>query len=450
MKQSEIRKYHSFLKKKVEVVSPSGFEISLDEINANAFEWQKHCIRWACRRGRCALFLDTGLGKTFHQLEWCRFVGQETQKPTLIVAPLAVCRQTEDEHQKFSIDAPCRVVRFPKEIGDGINIVNYEILDRFNPEVFGGLCLDESSILKSFEGKFRNFVCKRFKDTQYRLACSATPSPNDFMELGNHSEFLSAMSRTEMLSTYFIHDSGDTSKWRLKGHASKDFWHWVTSWALITKKPSDLGYPNEGYDLPELRVHGVTVPWHGEPAKSLNEQRKVRSESIDIRVNKLKEIVTDDEPWIVWCDLNIESVLATSSLPDAVEVTGSLDPNIKSQRMRSFSQQKIRVLTTKPKISGFGMNWQHCSKIAFLGISHSFESFYQAVRRCYRFGQKKPVDVYVIVTDKESHIVDNVMRKQKNLEEMSEAMVTHMKTRIMSDIFGVDNNQVEYEPEYSF
>lgn len=442
--------YHEFLKKKVEVVSPSGFEVELDDINQNAFEWQKHCIRWACRRGRCALFLDTGLGKTLHQLEWSRFVSETTGQPSIIVAPLAVCQQTLDEHEKFDIDIEARYVRYPAEIGDGINITNYERLERFKPDMFGGICLDESSILKSFEGKFRNFVCTRFKHTPYRLACSATPSPNDFMELGNHSEFLSAMSRTEMLSTYFIHDSGDTSKWRLKGHAQNDFWHWVSSWALMIRRPSDLGYPDTDYILPGLNIHVVEIPWEGKEALTLTQQRRVRSQSVSDRVDKLKSIITDDEPWLIWCDRNDESEQSTEAITDAVEVTGSMPGNTKSQRMRDFTKQNTRILVTKPKISGFGMNWQHCSKMIFNGLSHSFEAFYQAVRRCYRFGQTKEVDVYIIITDKEKHIVGNVMRKQQQLEEMSEGMVAHMKTRIQSDIFGVDTNQVSYEPEYTF
>jgi len=441
--------YAEFLRKKKSVVSSSGFEIQLDDINSNTFEWQKHCIRWACRRGRAGLFEDTGLGKTLQQLEWCHQVVQHTQKPVLLCAPLAVKRQTIEEHQKFEIQTPIFDCKSMRDVGQGINITNYERLHYFNPKCFSGLALDEASILKSFDGKYRNLLCKNFKKVKYKLACSATPSPNDHMELGNQAEFLNAMSRTEMLSTYFIHDSGDTSKWRLKGHAHQDFWHWMSSWALVIRKPSDLGYSNDGYDLPGLNIHVVTVPSDGDEAKTLTAQRRIRKLSVDSRIEKMKSIITDDEPWIVWCDLNDESEKGSLEV-NAVEVTGSLPPNVKAARMRGFSKQEFDRLITKPKIAGFGMNWQHCCKMVFLGLSHSFEAFYQAVRRCYRFGQTKPVDVYIIVTDKELAIVDNVMRKQNQLEEMCDAMVGYMIDRVRSEMFGVETNQVSYDPQYGF
>lgn len=443
-------KYEEFLESKIKEHVSSGFDVELEDLNSNLKEWQKYVIRWSLRKGKSAQFLFTGAGKTFMQLEWAKQVHCRKFKPVLLLAPLAVSEQTLKESKKFNIGCEVKIVSDPSQLINGVNITNYEKLHKFDCSIFEGVVLDESSILKSFEGKFRNTIIENFKDTPYKLAATATPSPNDYMELGNHAEFLDVCSRTEMMSMYFVNDTSNTSNWRLKGHAKNNFWRWVSSWGVMIQHPQDLGFEEEGYDLPELKIETIKVPWDSKQCITLTDQRKVRKESIEARLQKLKEVVGDSEdPWLVWVDRNDESTTIHKNT-EFEEVTGSMKPEIKTKKLMGFSDGEITKFVSKPKLSGFGLNWQHCNKMVFFGISHSFEAFYQAVRRCYRFGQTKPVTVYIILTDKEDSILESILRKQEQFEDMCSEMVSNMKDRIKEDIFDEEPVKRSYEPTHEF
>lgn len=426
----EALQYSEFIASKRAAMEPSGFEPS--DINPMLFDFQRDIVRWACRKGKCAIFADCGLGKTPMQLEWarqvCEHVGSGAK--VLILAPLAVSKQTQREGVKFGVDVTrCRAM---DDVRPGINVTNYEMLHAFDASAFDGIVLDESSILKSFSSKTRNQLITQFADTPYKLACTATPSPNDYMELGNHSEFVGAMDRSEMLAMFFVHDGGDTSKWRIKGHARSAFWDFVSSWAVMLRNPSDMGYEMGGFDLPGL-VERVTVVESGivpegqlfaTSADGLLEQQKARRATIEKRVGTAAQIVnSSDDQWILWCDLNAESDALAKSIPDAVEVKGSDSPEWKERAMIGFSDGEYRVLVTKPSICGFGMNWQNCHRMMFVGMSNSYEQYYQAVRRCYRFGQEREVEVRIITSDVEQKSVENVMRKKTEAGEMEREMI---------------------------
>lgn len=422
--------YAQFLESKRKAHVPGGFAV--DRMNPKLKEFQRHIVEWALKLGKAAIFADCGLGKTLMQLEWGYHVTEQTGKPVLILAPLAVSRQTIGEGDKFGYEVT--LAREQADIRAGINITNYEMLHKFDARAFSGVVLDESSILKSYSGATRNSIIASFGATPYRLACTATPAPNDFMELGNHSEFLGVMDRTGMLATFFNHDGGETSKWKIKGHAEKPFWRWMSSWAVMVSKPSDLLYSDEGYQLPELRRHYHTVHTDAQDgflfpveAESLSERREARTESLDKRLDKLADITKKRGQWLVWGDLNAETEGAARVVADAVEVSGSDTPEHKETSMLGFAAGKVRALVTKPKIGGFGMNWQNCHQMAFMALSDSYESTYQAERRCWRFGQQQPVDVHVLMTDRDASVVRNVERKRKQADEMTAAMVAAMK-----------------------
>lgn len=384
------------------------------------FDFQKDVVKWALRKGRAAVFADCGLGKTFMQLEWAR---QITGK-TLIVSPLAVADQTIREGKKLGLE----VAYSRTPIDAPLTITNYQMLHNFDPQLYDAVVLDESSIIKHFSGKIRNQIIEGFRNTPYRLACTATPAPNDYMELGNHSEFLGYLSRAEMLSTFFVHDGGDTSKWRLKRHAVKDFWKWVCSWAVNIRRPSDLGYEDHNFILPGIAYHESTVHMEGSPAVTLTERRQARKESIEARCQGVSSIVAGrpDEQWLIWCNLNTESTTAAAMIPGAVELTGSDSHERKEEVMRNFSDGNIRVLVTKPSIAGFGLNWQNCHNVVFLGLSDSYEQMYQAVRRCWRFGQTSPVDVWIVTSSREGAVVENIKRKEEDALNMAKEMVANM------------------------
>ncbi len=385
--------YHEFLRTKQSISKASGFECG--DLHDKLFDFQRDIVRWALRQGRAAIFADCGLGKTFMQLEWAQRVHDHTGGNVLILAPLAVSSQTVAEGTKLGVHAEYH----RKQADAPIIVTNYEMLEHFDPVAFAGVVLDESSILKSFEGNFRNTIIELFGKTPYRLACTATPAPNDHMELGNHSEFLGNLTRTEMLSTFFVHDGGDTAKWRIKGHAQNDFWKWVASWALMLRNPADLGYDGSQFDLPPIDyIHSVVagskdlcLPEHlfALPAQTLDERRSARAGSTNERVAEVARIVATkpNEPWLVWCNLNQESTAAAKSIPGAVEVTGSDSREFKEAALMGFADGKHRIIVSKPSIAGWGMNFQHCANVVFLGLNDSFEQFYQAVRRCGRFGQ---------------------------------------------------------------
>ncbi len=443
----EFQDYHSFLESKKVVTVPSGFDVPASEINDQLFVWQGDIDHWTLKKGRAAIFAGTGLGKTGMQVAWGDHIHKHTGGDVLILAPLAVSQQTVGEGLKFGVTVnPCRS---QIDIKPGINITNYEMLHKFDARHFAGVVLDESSILKAFDGKTRTQIIETFRHTPYKLACTATPAPNDHMELGNHAEFLGVMSRNEMLSMFFVHDGGDTSKWRIKGHAREKFWEWVASWAVMLSKPSDLGYEDGGFKLPPLNIHPVVVPVQNYfEAKTMTERRQARKESIVDRVARCAELVNQStEPWIIWCGLNAESEALTAAIDGAVEIRGSHSPEYKERTMLEFSEGMTKKLVTKPSIAGYGMNWQHCNKVAFVGLSDSFEEYFQAVRRCWRFGQKNPVDVYVITAETEGAVVENIKRKEAEFNAMLTGMIATSQEIVKKNIRGTVRCETEYQPK---
>lgn len=443
--------YEDFLATKAKSVTPSGFDIAESALNPALFDFQRAIARWALKKGKAAMFLDTGLGKTIQQCEWAHQVVQHTGGNVLIAAPLCVSQQTVEEAAKFGIEV--RYVRDQSQVQPGISITNYEMLKHFDPAQFVGVVLDESSILKDHTSKTRQMIIEMFSRTPYRLSCTATPSPNDFMELGNQAEFLGVMSAVEMLAMYFVHDGGETSKWRLKGHGKTRFWEWMASWAICIKNPSDLGFDGSAYVLPALNIHEhvIEVPvvdgqLFAGVAQTLSERRHAKRQSMDDRVQQVADMVNaSDEEWIVWCHLNDESSALAKAIPDAVEVYGSLDPDEKERRIMAFTHGEARVLISKPSISGFGMNWQHCRNQAFVGLDDSFESYYQAVRRCYRFGQQREVNVHLVSSEAEGAIKANLERKQQQSDDMSSAMVEHMRVIMQKEIKGTVMEKSTYQ-----
>lgn len=440
-----MNKYSDFLKEKILYMPAAGLE-DIPKLNKHLFPYQKDIVEWALRLGKAAIFADCGMGKTIMQLEWADKINGKV----LILAPLAVTNQTVEEGKRFGIDI--QYARKMEDASGKITITNYEMLEHFDTSEFNGIVLDESSILKSYTGKFRNLIISSFQKTPYRLACTATPAPNDFMELGNHSEFLGVMSRTEMLAMFFVHDGGETQKWRLKGHAQNDYWKWMCSWAFMIKNPSDLGYDQKGFNLPKLNFiqqvvdsgisDGYLFPL---PAATLQERISARRNSVSDRAEKLAEIVNKQRgTWIIWCNLNKESDEIESLIEGSAQIKGSDDLEVKKQRMIDFSKGKIKILITKPSIAGFGMNWQHCHKVAFLGLSDSYEQFYQAIRRCWRFGQKKDVDCHIVISSQEGSVLNNIERKEKDAERMANEMIKNMKGFEMENIKGTKRERVNY------
>ena len=445
--------YQEFLKTKELTIEPCGFDC--DERNPKLFDWQNDVVRWALRKGKCAIFTGCGSGKTRMQLQWAQKVHEHTGKPVLILCPLAVAQQTKREG--VACDIEVTVVRNQGQCVNGINVTNYEMLPHFEPEKFSGIVLDESSILKQKMGKTSLSLRELFERTPFKLCCTATPAPNDFMELGTHAEFLGVMKQTEMLATFFVHDGGETQKWRLKGHAEKKFLEWVAGWACCFERPQDIGYDDAGYDIPELRVHEVSVEstdtvladgqvmMFAPVGSTLLERRSARRNSLEDRVAKAAEIAngTDDQV-LVWCDLNSESKALSESIRDCVEVEGSMPLEQKENGIISFLDGGKKCLVSKASICGWGLNAQNCHKMIFVGLSDSFEAYYQAVRRCWRFGQKYPVDVYIVISDAEGNVKKNIERKQADAERMVAELVKQTKERLMSDLHRTKRDVDEY------
>lgn len=419
------------------------------------FPHQRDIVKWALRRGRAALFAGTGLGKSLMELAWAQAVHHETGRNILHLAPLAVASQMQREADKFSI--PAHVVSSHDECRPGINITNYQKLDHFDLSQFGGVILDESSILKNTDGHYRTRLIEACQQIPFRLAATATPAPNDFMELGNHAEFLGIMKYTDMLATFFTHDGGDTQKWRLKGHAENEFWRWMASWAVMLRKPSDLGYPDDGYDLPPLHFVQHTVAVDYAPnietgllfpmqAETLQERISARRATVADRCNLAASVTPTDRPFVWWCNLNAESEMLTKLIPGAVETKGSDPDDVKERKLRDFSEGKIRVLVTKAGVAGFGMNWQHCCNTGFVGLNDSFEQFYQAVRRFWRFGQSQPVNCHIIASEIEGATVSNIRRKEMDADRMAAAMVRHMADLSSEAVRGSVRETPNYNP----
>ncbi|RWN11779.1 DEAD/DEAH box helicase [Mesorhizobium sp.] len=451
-----LQAYRDFLAAKRLADVASGMA-ALPELPDYLFPHQRDIVRWSLKRGRAAVFAGTGLGKTLMELVWARCVAQHTGRPVLLLAPLAVSHQHEREAAGFGLDAKVVTAR---GIASETQISNYQKLDQFDLSGFGGIALDESSILKAYDGHYRTRLIEACRCIPFRLAATATPAPNDFMELGNHAEFLGVMSYTSMLATFFVHDGSETRKWRLKGHAEADFWRWMASWAVMLRKPSDLGYSDAGYDLPPLtkRLHVVPTEashWHGNgqwsmlpvEAATLSERGQARRETVEARIEKAVALTPRDEAFVWWGNLNAETEGLAQAIPGAVEVRGSDHDDWKEAKLKDFAAGKIRVLVTKPSICGFGMNWQHCHRTGFVGLNDSFEQVYQAIRRFWRFGQQSEVTAEFIAADTEGAVVANLERKERDAERMAEAMVAHMADLSAAEVRGAALERHDYAPK---
>lgn len=436
--------YADYVHRKLSRVPPTGIASGFD-LPASMFPHQTALTSWAIRRGRAAIFADTGLGKSRMQVAWADAVHQHTGRSVLILAPLAVAPQTVVEGLGLGVNIlHCREMA---EVGPGINITNYDRLHRFEPEHFGGVVLDESSCIKHHDTKTLKTLLTAFEQTPFKLCATATPAPNDWTELGTHAEFLGICTRQEMLAEFFTHDGGDTSVWRLKGHARHLFWRWVSTWGAMVRRPSDLGFDDHAYALPPLHLHEHTVktemPLNGmlfaAEAQTLSERRDARRMSIDDRVNDCAAIVNSDarEPWVVWCDLNAEGDALTKAINGAVQIAGADPVEVKEQRLADFAAGRIRVLVSKPSICGFGLNWQHSARMAFVGVTDSFESYYQAVRRCWRFGQKRDVHVHVFASSAEGAVVANLKRKERDANAMGESLSAETRDAVMAEVTGL-------------
>lgn len=446
-------RYSQFIEGKLSAAAPSGIDVP-DCWRAPAlFGFQSDLTRWALRRGRAAIFADTGLGKSRMQLTWAHVLHQREGVDVLILAPLAVAAQTQREAESIGISVT--LCRADSDVRPGLNITNYDRLHKFDTARFGAVVLDESSIIKHHDAKTLGMLLDAFRSTPYRLCATATPAPNDWAELGTHAEFLGVCTRTEMLAEFFVHDGGDTQTWRLKGHARTQFWRWVSSWGALIRKPSDLGYDDAAYALPAMHVHQHIVETHAETAgmlfaleaQTLMERRDARRASLAKRVSECAEIVNADrQPWIVWCDLNAEGDALRAAIPDAVEIRGSDDVDTKERRLIDFAEGRVRVLVSKPSICGFGLNWQHCARMAFVGVTDSFEAYYQALRRCWRFGQKREVHVHVFASELEGAVTANLARKERDAIAMSEAMSAETHDAVMAAVRGTDRQSNPYNP----
>lgn len=445
--------YDEFVKSKRRAEVATGHAPS--ELNEHLFDFQHAIVSWAVRRGRAAIFADTGLGKTLMQLSWANEITSNTGGMVLILAPLAVSEQTIEQGNTFGIEVK-RVPHGQAPDSPGVWITNYERMDAVDFNELHGIVLDESSILKAHDGKTRTKIIEASQRVPYRLSCTATPSPNDFEELGNQCEFLGVMTRTEMLATYFVNDTGDTGTWRLKGWGASKFWEWMGSWAVVLRNPSDIGFDGSRYILPEPIYHEhvveteqLTGELFARPAMSMTERRQAQRDSIEARCRALAEVVNADtsEPWLIWTHLNDEAELLAELIPGAVNVQGYDSSESKTKNMMDFSHGNLRVLISKPKICGFGMHWAHCARTAFVGLDDSFEKFYQAVRRCHRFGQTRSVHVHIFTAENEGQILANIKRKEQNHHEMSANMIEHMKDIMNHELEGQKNIVDEYRED---
>ena len=421
--------YEDFLARKARIAPQLGPSTKPDDVHPMLHEWQAEIVAWAARTGRAAIWADTGLGKTLMQVEWARLVADTA----LIVAPLAVCQQTVREAAKLGVTA--RYVRSGDEIDSpGLYVTNYEMAERFDAHDLGAVVLDEASILKQSDGKTRGRLIRHFASVPLRLACTATPAPNDIEELTSQAEFLGASTRENMLAAYFIHDQDG---WRLKGHARRPMFRWMTSWAVALRRPSDLGYPDDGYILPGLEIRPHLLPIDVVPEGQLfatdlggvGGRASVRRQTLAARCERAAELVLaePDEPWLLWCGMNAEADMLARLLPGAVNVHGGWSPEDKAAALLGFADGDPRWLVTKPSIAAFGLNWQHCARMAFVGLSDSYEAYYQAIRRCYRYGQERVVQAHIVLSELEGQIAANVARKEREASHIAEGLVAEMR-----------------------
>jgi len=455
--------YNTFLASKRLTAQPVGFDVAPNAINPALFDWQRDTTRWSLQRGRAALFERYGLGKTAQLLAWSDQVMQKTNKPILILSPLGAAKQTAHiEAPKFGYTA--QYARWKEDVTrPGLFVTNYEKLHLFDPRAFGGVVLDEASIMKDFSGKTRNLLMEMFAQTPYKLLCTATPAPNDYVELGNYAQFLGIMSYAEMLSTFFEHDGGDTSKWKMMVWGEKRFWEWLASWAMLIRSPSDLGYSDEGYNLPPMHFHTIDVKLTEAQyqssdgaqlylfpveARGLSAQRNARKVSMADRVKGIAEIINaSNEQWIVWGETNSECDLATRMIRDSVQVAGRDTEQHKEDSAVRFVRGDIRVLISKASIFGHGLNWQHCHNAAYLGWSNSFEGFDQSLHRIHRYGQQYEVHVHIATTDFDGAIVRNIERKRSEYNHMMDKVIEHTKAINSADIHQASRQISEYQPQ---
>lgn len=444
--------YDDFIAGKLSHITQSGIDVSVD--GYDLMPHQRDLTRFALRRGRSAIFADTGLGKTRIQLAWADLLRKHARVDTLILAPLAVAQQTVEEGA--AIGVLVNHARSDDDVQIGINVTNYDRLHLFDPARFGAVVLDESSIIKHHTAKTLQQLIDAFIATPYKLCATATPAPNDWTELGTHAEFLGLRSRMEMLAEFFVHDGAETQVWRLKGHAREVFWRWVAHWGALVRSPADLGHDASAYDLPPLNVQQhVIEPRHAPQdglfhteAQTLMERRAARRNSIDDRVAECAAMVNADrQPWVVWCDLNAEDDALCAAIPDAVSIRGADDADVKERRLHDFAHGRVRVLVTKPSIAGWGLNWQHCARMAFVGVTDSYEAYYQAVRRCWRFGQRRPVDVHVFASATEGAVVANLQRKELAAKAMAESLSAATLDAVRSEVLGMARETNVYVPE---
>lgn len=444
--------YEQFIRDKFVAHSPSGIVGHVDLPKA-MFPHQDALTRWALRRGRAAVFADTGLGKMLIELAWAQVVNKFTGRPVMIHTPLAVAAQIAAEGRRFGIEAT--VVREASEVTLGINITNYDRLHKFDTSIFGGVVLDESGCIKHHDAKTFRALTQAYLHTPFKLPATATPAPNDWTELGTHAEFLGVCTRSEMLAEFFTHDGGDTSVWRLKGHARAIFWRWVASWGAMIRKPSDLGFDDGAYQLPPLHFHEHHVecdqPMNGMlftmEARTLSERRAARRSSLGERVAACAATVNaePDEPWVVWVDLNDEGDALTAAIHGAVQVAGKDSTEAKEQRLHDFAERRTRVLVSKPSICGFGLNWQHAARMAFVGVTDSFETYYQCVRREWRFGQSRPVVVHIFASVAEGAVVANLKRKERDALAMSESLSVETADAVFAEVIGLKRETNAYD-----
>lgn len=419
--------YLQFLKTKQKSIHDAGFDANI--LSPYLFDFQEYIVRWALKKGRAAIWADCGLGKTLMQLEWANQVNSKTNKPVLILCPLAVSGQTIEEGEKFGID----VSRYTST-GKGVMISNYEQLEKIDCSDLAGVVLDESSILKNFEGATKKLIIDRFRNTPYKLACTATPSPNDDMEICNHAEFLNVGSRNEILATYFVHDGGETAKWRLKGHAKEKFWGFIGSWAIMLNNPFDLGFDGSGYVLPNLNYIQHEIKTELRAGRMFNDvhinatnfNQELR-QTLKQRMERAAEIAQKNESFIIWIKQDAEGEYLRKLIPDAIEVKGSDKPEFKEEKLLGFAHNQFRVLITKTKIAQYGLNYQNCHNQIFASLDFSFEGLYQAIRRSYRFGQLHEVNINLITTDTMQNVISSIRKKEQQFEQMKTSLINHYK-----------------------
>jgi hypothetical protein len=444
--------YEAFLASKAVRAAPAGMTV-IPKLAPHLFGYQSHCTDFALRTGRSAMFLDTGLGKTETQLEFLHQSGIHTKSPTLMLTPLAVAGQAKRRADRWGYEA--RVIRSQDDVGEGINICNYDRLHLLDTSAFGAVSLDESSCLKAFTGKTTSALISAFSDTPFRMAATATPAPNDYTELGNHAAFLGVIEMREMLSRWFINDTSTASQdWRLKKHAEADFWDWVGSWARCAEFPSDLGGEDAGFILPPVNlirhkaersaIKSNAGDMLGLVSVSATNMHAVKRATSEARADTVASIVSAEpsERWLIWCDSDYEADALKSKIPDAIEVRGSHSADIKEDRLEAFGDGRERVLITKPTLAGFGLDWSHCARMVFVGRSYSYETFYQAVRRCHRFGQARQVDVHLVVAEGEDEIGRVIERKTADHARMKGQMREAMRRSLESDA----ERMVHYNP----